>query len=138
MGKPVIEELDDYEYLDAKNAERHKEVMPVLNEVFNSLKENKSKPLEDLFKKNNELFGKFVSAISNIKHDAPQVSVQVNQDKVISALEKITKGIIDSNSELLVEFKKYNDRPIVQSFKLVKDNYGNTKSVDLVYNKKIN
>lgn len=133
MAKTIIEEIDDDEYEDIQEAKRHSEMMSVMKEVSNALKENKSKPLEDLLNKNNELIGKFVSAISNIKQDAPQVSVQVNQDKVISALQKISESIVASNSELLIEFKKYNDRPIVESFKLVKDNYGNTKSVDLVY-----
>lgn len=132
MAKTIIEEIDDDEYLDAKNAERHKEMYSVMKEVSNALKENKSKPLEDLLSKNNELIGKFISGLSNLK---PAITNNLNQDEVVKAISGLSKEMKDELIKLqktIIDTEKEDKKEPMKewTFDVVRNNYGYIQKIN--------
>lgn len=114
--------------------ERHIDLMEALGKIAELLPAG-NKPLIEAVKKHTDvLTEKFIKAIEKLpvsgKPDAPEVNIELNQDKVITSVKELAELTVksvnylsDSNAELLIEFaellvelKKYNERPIPDSF----------------------
>lgn len=61
------------------------------------------------------------------KLDAPEVKVEISTKEIVSSVEKL-------NQELLVELKKFNERPIPIQFD-VEYRYGSLRTVKIIYSK---
>jgi len=97
---------------------RHQELKDVLNGILNKKDDNSiSKSIESHIAVINELISK-----------TPKPSIELNQEKVVSSIEKLSK-------ELLIELKKYNERPMVDKFDMVRNQWGIIESVKVSYKK---
>lgn len=131
-NKEIIEELDDDEYNDIQEAKRHSEMLSVLKDVSNALKENKSKSIEDLLSKNNELIGKFIFGLSNLK---PAITNNLNQDEVVKALSVLSKemkGELVKLQKVIIESEKEDEKEIMKewTFDVVRNNYGYIQKIN--------
>lgn len=131
------DEVEDIEFEIRLAEKRHNELKNSLNAISNALSKDNDDKIVIAIEKQTNSINQLSTLISKLPTpEKPEVSIEVNQDKVISSLNGIAEKIIKSNSDLLSEIKKYNERPILDKFKIVKDSYGNTKTIELVYKNK--
>ncbi len=115
------------EFKEAEEANQRKELKKVLNSVSIVLGQM---PLKD--EKLTVAINKLVLKLDEIKGiefpelPEPKINVEVNNDKVTSSIEKL--GV-----DLLVELRKYNERPIPDEFIIEKDNFGILKKIKIKY-----
>ena len=125
MSNEVID-IDEQFFAEELAAKRHRELSGILKAVKLLLE----KPSDN---STAVAIGKLVTKLEGLKPQevhveapkAPNVNVEVNQDKVISSVEQLSK-------DLLFELRKFNERPIPTKFD-IEYNYGDLKTVNIQY-----
>ncbi len=122
--------MEDLEFKELLLEKRHKEVTQLIKALLS--KDNKD--LVDALREQPKAIKDAISAIiqSIPKPEKPEVNVEVNQQEIVTSLEAICEKIIKSN-ELVI--KALNEKPLIESFDLQRDNWGNTKTVKVNYKK---
>lgn len=129
----ISDEVFDSQFNEKLADKRHKELTGAMGKVISAVNQKEDKAVAEAIKENARATQGLVQVIKDIpKVETPQVNVDVNQKEVITSLEGICNKIIESNNKLIEAFNK---RPVVEEFKLEKDNYGNTKTVKVIYKK---
>jgi hypothetical protein len=113
----------------------HKELLGKLKAIAE--KPQTDNGLKEAIESQSRLIKEFLTQISNQpKPQTPNVSVETNQDKVVNSISEMQKNILEELKANTAELKKYNNRPLVTDFQLVKAPNGYTSSVKLIYDKK--
>ncbi len=112
--------MEDLEFKELLLEKRHKEVTQLIKALLS--KDNKD--LVDALREQPKAIKDAFSAIIQ--------SIPVNQQEIVTSLEAICEKIIKSN-ELVI--KALNEKPLIESFDLQRDNWGNTKTVKVNYKK---
>ena len=110
--------MEDLEFKELLLEKRHKEVTQLIKALL-------SKDNKDLVDALREQPKAIKDAFSAIIQSIPK-NVEVNQQEIVTSLEAICEKIIKSN-ELVI--KALNEKPLIESFDLQRDNWGNTKTV---------
>lgn len=126
---------DDIKFEALLADKRHKELTGTLKGLVTILsKEKPNDGIKEAIEKQSKAIEGFANAIKNIpkpeKQEKPQVNVAVSNDNMISSIEKMCKEICDGQNKIL---KALEEKPIVDEFKLEKDQWGTTRTVKLVY-----
>ena len=109
---------------------RHKEVTQLIKALLSKDNKDLVDALREQPKAIKDAFSAIIQSIP--KPEKPEVNVEVNQQKIVTSLEAICEKIIKSN-ELVI--KALNEKPLIESFDLQRDNWGNTKTVKVNYKK---
>jgi chromosome segregation ATPase len=110
---------------------RHNEIKAALKAIEESFK-NDNKQDEGVKNEIKGLSGKieqFADAIKKLP--APAVKVDVNNDKMVTSVSQMCKDICAGQDEIL---KALNNKPVVDSFTIKKDNWG-IKIIQVNYKK---
>lgn len=108
---------------------RHKELSSALKAIYAILKEDNDKEVVSAIKDNLKAIEGLVGAVKSIP--APEVNVEVSHKEIVTSLEDICNKIVASNQKVIEAL----NRPQVERCDVLRDNYGNTKSVNFVYKK---
>jgi len=121
-------EQEDIEFDELLAARRHKELSDLLKDLKTLLSNPADTSITESIERHigvvNEL-AKTLSVQKEIILKSPDVNVSVGTEQIVSSVEKLS-------IDLLAELKKFNDRPLVASFKPIYS-YGNIASIDIVY-----
>ena len=108
---------------------RHKEIIKALNSIAISLTKETDNTISKAVLEQSDKIKNLLDGIKNApKTEAPIINI--NQDQIIKSLNIICKDIIESNNKVI---NSLNNRPVPQSFDLVKNNFGITESVKVNY-----
>ena len=138
----MSKEIDDIDDLDEDELEvaliqrkRHDELKGALGRMVNAIAQKDDKPILEAINKQTESLSKFATALQSLpKQEKPEVNVEVNQDKLITSVNKIGVDLLEISKELLIELKKYNERPVVDNFEVTERVQGGfTKRVKVNY-----
>ncbi len=122
--------MEDLEFKELLLEKRHKEVTQLIKALLSKDNKDLVDALREQPKAIKDAFSAIIQSIP--KPEKPEVNVEVNQQKIVTSLEAICEKIIKSN-ELVI--KALNEKPLIESFDLQRDNWGNTKTVKVNYKK---
>lgn len=122
--------MEDLEFKELLLEKRHKEVTQLIKALLSKDNKDLVDALREQPKAIKDAFSAIIQSIP--KPEKPEVNVGVNQQKIVTSLEAICEKIIKSN-ELVI--KALNEKPLIESFDLQRDNWGNTKTVKVNYKK---
>lgn len=108
---------------------RHKELSSALKAIYNALKEDSDKEVVSAIKDNLKAIEGLVGAVKSMP--PPEVKVDVSQKEIVTSLQAICDKIVASNQKVIEAL----NRPQVERCDVIRDGYGNTKSVNFVYKK---
>jgi len=121
-------EKDDIDFDELLAEKRHNELSGILKGIKALLGKDNDKGVQLAIEK---LVDKLESLkppeIRMPEPKAPEVKVEVSTKEFVTSIDKLAK-------DLLVELRKFNDRPIVDEFKLKIGNWGE-KTVKVIYKK---
>ena len=125
-----LDEIEDDEYNEILAENRHKELSSSLKTIAKILSEQDDKAIVEAINGQGEKVGELAKAINGIpKPEKPIVNVEVNNEKLLSLINKMAEDIIDSNNKVI---QALENRLLPSTFDLVK-NYGVTQSVKVNY-----
>jgi predicted lipoprotein len=103
-----------------------------LSAVIKSLsKAISSDSTADAIKGNVKVIERLVEAIQGIQAPAESnVKVEVNQQEIVTSLQGICSQIVQSNEKVI---EALNSKKQVDRFDVQRDNFGNTKTVKVIY-----
>lgn len=122
--------MEDLEFKELLLEKRHKEVTQLIKALLSKDNKDLVDALREQPKAIKDAFSAIIQSIP--KPEKPEVNVEVNQQEIVTSLEAICEKIIKSN-ELVI--KALNEKPLIESFDLQRDNWGNTKTVKVNYKK---
>jgi len=129
MGKE-LDEIEDDEYQEILAENRHKDLSTSLKTIANTLLKKDDKAVVDAINGQGEKVEALVKAIESIpKPEKPIVNVEVNNEKLLSLINQMSKDIIESNNKVI---EALENRLLPVDFDLIK-NYGVTQSVKVNY-----
>lgn len=133
MSDKRVIEVDDDEAERVLAATRHREQMGALKGIATLLSKPQVKDdgVVNAIQKNTESIQDIISAIKQIPvPEKPEVNVQVSQMEIVNSLQNICDKIIESNERVI---EALNKRIIVDEFKIERDQWGNMKTIKVVY-----
>ncbi len=122
--------MEDLEFKELLLEKRHKEVTQLIKALLSKDNKDLVDALREQPKAIKDAFSAIIQSIP--KPEKPEVNVEVIQQEIVTSLEAICEKIIKSN-ELVI--KALNEKPLIESFDLQRDNWGNTKTVKVNYKK---
>lgn len=129
-------EIDDKELDDAIEQDRHDEIVSKLQDIVESLNKEDDDKICAALENNSSIVKGLIDSVKAIANQEKQeVSIETNQDKVIDAISKMETTVLDALKLNTEELKRYNDRPIVNEFELIKNEAGYTQRVKVHYKK---
>ena len=125
-----IEEIEDDEFDEIVAEKRHKEISGTLKTIASALSKDKDdRAVVNAINGQGEKVAALVKAIENLPKPE-KVNVEINQDKILSSLQQISKDIIESNNKVIAALE---NRLLPDNFELEKGYGGITTSVKVNY-----
>ena len=124
----MSKEKEDIEFEELLADKRHRELSGALKGIATLLNKPPDKSVSDAIERLVAKLGEMKPPemkMSEMK--TPDVKVEVNTKDFVTSVDNLASG-------LLAELKKFNERPIVDSFKLETGNWGQ-KIVRVIYKK---
>lgn len=121
------EEIEEKEFNMLLAEKRHKEMISIFSDIKKLLSQP-SQRQSDLDGKMNQFEELIKSLKTPVTVKSPDVKVQVNQDE-------LAKSISEMSKDLLIELKKFNERPVPVRFDIEQNRFGNLSAVNIVYKK---
>ncbi len=111
--------LDDEEVEAITEEQRHKQMMGAFGQLIATIEaknENSSnEELQELLNANKGMIADFLKKVKEISQpQQPNVSVEVNQDKVTNSLQEMSDKIISGLQSLEKQIKILNEKPLAK------------------------
>lgn len=124
------EEIEEYDEL-MEQIITQKAIGDLSTVIKNLSRAISSDSTAEAIKGNAKVIERLVEAIRGIQAPAESnVKVEVNQQEIVTSLQGICGQIVESNNKVI---EALNNRKQVDRFDIQRDNFGNTKTVKVIY-----